>query len=190
VRIRQATNGSEGDLDARPEGIPGRWPRLARRCVAFAVVLMIPTYVSVLVASGGPVTELPRADAAYIAEELIQADRRVRKALAGLRPLRTAAARARTREAIATVRSLTLEIRHSGGAEAERLSRALALEGDWLDAVGSTLANPRSALRDALASRDADLGPALVGLPGAAPTHREGTRELLDYARRRSAARS
>ena len=188
MRIRQARNGKDDDVRTVPADAPSRWPRLARRAAAVAVAVMVPTYVSVLVASGGPVTELSRADSTYLAAQLVQADRRVRKALADLRPLQTSAARARTREAIATTRSLALEIRHHGGDEVQPLRRALRLEADWLDAVGSTLANPRSLLREALASRDAALRPALGALPGPAPTHREGTQELLDYARWRSAA--
>jgi hypothetical protein len=187
--MRQATNGSDGEVKGLRAAAPRHWPRAVRRGVAFAIVLTIPTYVSVLVARGGPVAQLSQADATYIAAELVQADRRVRKELARLRPRRTAAARARTRQAIATTRSLTLEIRHEGGAEAERLRRALRLEADWLDAVGSTLANPRSGLRDALVARDAELRVALDALPGPLPVHRQGSRELLDYARRRAAAR-
>ena len=186
--MRQATNGRDGEVNAPRAAAPNGWPRAVRRGVAFAVVLSIPTYVSVLVARGGPVAELSQADATYIAAELIQADRRVRKELARLRPRRTAAARARTRQAIATTRSLTLEMRHEGGAEAERLRHVLRLEADWLDGVGSILANPRSSLRGALAARDAALRTGLDGLPGPPPAHREGTRELLDYARRRAAA--
>lgn len=186
--MRQATNGSDGEVNGLRAAAPNHWPRAVRRGVAFAVVLTIPTYVSVLVARGGPVGELSQADATYSAAELIQADRRVRKELALLRPLRTAVARARTRQAIATTRSLTLEMGHEGGAEADRLRHALRLEADWLDAVGSTLANPRSSLRDALAARDAELRAALDALPGPLPVHREGSRELLDYALRRAAA--
>lgn len=189
MRTRQARNGSQDDKDGPSGDAPSRWPRLARRCVAFAGVLMIPTYVSVLVASGGPTTELSHGDASYISAQLIQADRRVRTELARMRPLQTSAARARTRQAIATTRSLAHQLRHNGGDEVDRLSHAVRLEADWLDAVGSTLSNPRSVLREALASRDAALGEALAALPGPPPSHRGGTQELLDYARWRSAAR-
>lgn len=131
---------------------------------------------------------LSRADGRFLSTQVVVADRRVRAQLARLPGRATAPALALTRETIATTRSLAREIGHAQGARAERLRRALRLEGAWLDAVGSTLSNPRSPLRAQLAVRDHALRPALAAL-GTHARPREGVaQQLVVYARARAMA--
>ncbi|MEA2220512.1 MAG: hypothetical protein QOJ35_3138 [Solirubrobacteraceae bacterium] len=161
---------------------------IARRIVACVAILMLPASVSALVVSGHTVSRLSQADATFLGGQLVRADQRVRRQLEHLRPLQTARAVARTRDGLLTARSLALEVARTRGAEAVRLRHALALEADWLDAVGSTLSNPRSALRDELAARDGALRPALAALPVAQGPRIGGAEHLVRYALARAAA--
>jgi hypothetical protein len=168
----------------------GRFGKVVRRVFALIAILMVPGAVYALAVTKGPVSALPQADAAYLSEQLITADQRVRKQLVRLRPLHTSAAIARTRESQLTARSITLELGNRGGSAATRLQRALKLEAGWLDAVGSVLANPSSPLIDALVARDAALRPALAALPSTEGLRRKGGAEhLRDFARSRIAAK-
>ena len=155
------------------------------RLVVFAAILSLVIAVAALTTIRRPVSQLARADASYMSVQLIRADQRVRTQLARLKDSGTNRALSRTREAIATTRSLALEVRDSGGGHAERLRRALALENRWLDAVGSTLANPRSPLRASLRARDGAVRPALAALPSRAGRRTGGARHLVDYAESR-----
>jgi hypothetical protein len=172
---------------AAPEPVEARWAgrRHRGRLVVFAAILSLVIAVAALTTVRRPVSQLARADASYMSVQLIRADQRVRTQLARLKDSGTNRALSRTREAIATTRSLALEVRDSGGGHAERLRRALALEGRWLDAVGSTLANPRSPLRASLRARDGAVRPALAALPSRAGRRTGGARQLVDYAESR-----
>ena len=172
---------------AAPEPVEARGAgrRHRGRLVVFAAILSLVIAVAALTTVRRPVSQLARADASYMSVQLIRADQRVRTQLARLKDSGTNRALSRTREAIATTRSLALEVRDSGGGHAERLRRALALEGRWLDAVGSTLANPRSPLRASLRARDGAVRPALAALPSRAGRRTGGARQLVDYAESR-----
>ena len=85
-----------------------------------------------------------------------------------------------TRNAVLTTRSLAIEMRSHRGAEADRLQNAIAVEGEWLDAVGSTLLNPRSPLRGQLLARDAAARRALAALPAGRAPGADGARRLVD----------
>jgi hypothetical protein len=162
--------------------------KIARRLFALVAIFMIPGAVYALAVTRGPVTSLSHADATYMSAELMTADQRVRRQLVRLRPRRTAPAVARTRDAILTARSLALELDGKGGAEADLVQRAVSREAAWLDAVGSVLSNPRSALRDELVARDAVLRPALAALPGPTGRRKGGAVQLVRYATSRAGA--
>ena len=179
---------------AEAEGQPAsmhdkRAAKIARRLAALIALAMIPAAVYALVVVDRPGSSLSRVDASYMSAQLKTADQRVRARLVRLRPGQTSAALARTREAMLTTRSLTLELANAGGQDADRLRRALTLDSAWLDAVGSVLSNPRSPLRDELVARDAELRPALSALPVRAGRRRGGSRQLLRYATARVAAK-
>jgi hypothetical protein len=162
-----------------------RGGRLLRRLVALVAIVLLPAAAAALVTTRTPVTPLSHADASFIAAQLSTADRQVRAQLVHLRGHATTRARARTRESIATTGSLALEVRYARGAEAGRLQHALRLERDWLDAVGSTLSNPRSPLRTDLMARDRPLRLALAAITTPAGRRMGATQHLVGYARSR-----
>jgi hypothetical protein len=166
---------------------PRRLGKWARRLFALVAILMFPAAVSALVVTDAEVTPMSHADATYMSKQLITADQRVRRQLVRLRPMHTAGALGRTRDATAMATAFALEISHKGGPDAAHLQRALKLEGIWLDAVGSVLSNPRSPLRSQLAARNAPLVPALA-LLASPPGHRKGgSQALVRYAKARIA---
>lgn len=181
-----AVAASQAASEATP---PKRGGRFLRRLVVLVAILLVPAAAAALATTQTPVTPLSRADASFIGAQLSTADRHVRTQLVRLRGHATAGARDRTRESIATTRSLALEVRYARGAQARRLQRALRLEGDWLDAVGSTLANPRSPRRADLMARDRPLRLALAALKTPAGRRIGATQHLVGYARSRVRAR-
>lgn len=178
------------DAAPEPTAEPRRGAKVVRRVVAVSAILLVPASVYALVATSRPSATLSHADAAYLSSQLVAADQAVRTQLARLRPLRSYAALARTRDAALTARSLALEVDSHSGVYADALQRALTLEAAWLDAVGSVLANPRSALRAELVPRDAALRAAIDDLPVAPGRRRGGAVHLVRYAEARIAARS
>jgi hypothetical protein len=180
--IAAAVAASEAASAASPTRRGGR---LLRRLVVLVAILVVAAAAAALVGARTPVTPLSWADARFVGAQLATADRHVRAQLVRLRGHATARARDRTRESIATTRSLALEVRYARGAEARRLQRALRLEGDWLDAVGSTLSNPRSPLRMELLARDRPLRLALAALAAPAARRMAATQHLVGYARSR-----
>ncbi|MEY2516775.1 MAG: hypothetical protein QOJ89_4133 [bacterium] len=159
-----------------------------RRIVALLALLLLPVTVVALAKAGGPEVAMSSADAQFLSRQLVVADQRVRARLVHVRDEGTARSLARTRDALLTTRSLAVEMRSRRGPAVVRLQAALAQERAWLDAVGSTLANPRSPLRDELPARDAQARRALATLP-TAPAHRVGgARSLISYARSRETA--
>lgn len=181
-----APDAGGSDPSATAPSAEGRAGRTARRIIALAMILILPATVLALVTTAAPKRELPRADASYISTQLIRADQRVRTQLSRLRDNGTTGALAVTRDAALTTRSLAVGLRSFAGAE--DLRRALRLEAAWLDAVGSTLANPRSPLRARLRARDAAARAALDALPAPRGSRRGGASHLVDYARSRERA--
>ena len=162
---------------------------MVRRTVALVAIAALPASVSAMVMADGQGTPLSRADAKFMSAELLKVDQRVRNQLAHLDERGTAPARARTRDALATTRSLEIVLRGTGGQRADQLRRAMRLETRWLGAVGSTLANPRSELRDELITRDAALHDALAELPQSGRRGVNGVRQLIAYAKSREQAK-
>ena len=162
---------------------------MVQRTVALVAIAALPASVSAMVMADGQGTPLSQADAKFMSAELLTADQRVRNQLAHLDERGTAPARDRTRAAIAATRSFEIVLRGTGGQRADQLRRALRLETRWLGAVGSTLANPRSELRDELVTRDAALQDALAALPQSGPRGVNGVRRLIAYAKSREQAK-
>lgn len=97
------------------------------------------------------------------------------------------------REAQAGVRSAAALIQQLGtdldgnGALAERLDVVLSAQVAYLDALGSTLANPNSVLRGRIGERGDALRGALAQVPGGDPGAVEGGAELVAYSEARAA---
>jgi hypothetical protein len=171
---------------ARP--VPRPRTRTAKRLLAVLALLLPPAAVGVMLKTDVASGELSRADAAFVSGQLVAADQRLRAQLVRVPANGTAVAIARAREAELTTRSLMIEVQAYGGPEAARLRRALRLEREWIAAVGSTLTNPRSALRAELVARGAVAREALEALPGPSGKRLGGVRSLVSYARSRVAA--
>lgn len=88
------------------------------------------------------------------------------------------------RQTIALVRRLQGEF-PAGGDVGSRAQAVFAPELDYLDAVGSVLANPRSPLRDQVVSRAQDLRGALESSPASSPDDVKGYVHLVNYSRAR-----
>ncbi|HEY1538219.1 MAG TPA: hypothetical protein VGF63_02395 [Solirubrobacteraceae bacterium] len=167
-----------------------RRSRTFNRVAVLVALAALVVAVAVLVESSDPVTPLTSSDADFMSAQLVAADQRVRGSLARLHELGPALAIDHARDAVATTRSLAIELRNSHGEMADRLHRALTLEGAWLDAIGSTLANPRSPLQTQLAARDDALRPALAALPGRGAPRAGAAPLLVSYSRSRIAGNS
>ncbi len=94
-------------------------------------------------------------------------------------------ARRAVRKAMATTRDLAASIAGSSDL-ALRVRDVLEAEEAYLDAVGSTLANPSSALRAKVASRAITLRGALRRVPAAAARDVRGAGELVRFSRSRN----
>lgn len=187
---RSAEELAHGDVALAPARRAGRRGKVARRVLAFGALLVPPAAVAALLMTHAAGSGLSRADAGFIAGQIVTADQRLRSQLARVAVNGTAPSAERAREANLTMRSLMIEVGGHGGAEAIGLRRALTLQRAWIDAVGSTLASPRSPLRDELAARDAAARAAIAALPGSSGRRSGGARSLLSYARSRVRATS
>lgn len=152
------------------------------RLVALGVIVVLAGAMLSIFLSRSPASALSSADARFMTAQLLAADGRVRSELATLDRRGVQRARSRTRAAVATTRSLAVEIGAKNGDAAGLVRRALQRERDWLDAVGSTLANPRSPLRDEILDRDRRLIAALAALPGDGVARRDASQQLVTYA--------
>ncbi len=162
-------------------------PRIA--ALVATVALLVPmALLTLVVKASAPTAAMSDADASFLGRQLVDADARVRSRLVRLRDAGTARAMVGTRDAVLTTRSLAIEMRSYRGAEADRLHNAIAVEREWLDAVGSTLLNPRSPLRGQLLARDAAARRALAALPADRAPRADGARHLVEYARSRQRA--
>ncbi|MEO6495915.1 MAG: hypothetical protein ABIO51_00395, partial [Solirubrobacteraceae bacterium] len=93
------------------------------------------------------------------------------------------------REAVRSAAALTQKLGTDLGGEgglANRLEDVLAAETAYLDAVGSTLGNPNSALRGRVGERGNALRDALRNIPGGDPKAVEGGAELVIYSEARA----
>ena len=123
-----------------------------RRLLALGAIATLVVAIAIVVAGRAPDHPLARGDASFIAGQLAGADQRVRVQLPLLAARGTARALDRTRDAIVTTRSLSIEMRHATGDDAARLRRALRLRGRVagcrrLDAVQSQQPAARAARR-------------------------------------------
>ena len=137
---------------------------LARMTAIGALVLFFATATAFLVAGSRP-QPLPPADMHGFEQRLAGYDHDVRASLAQLGPRGSVArARLRTREALAATELLARQLRDFGGPAAVRLRAATPAQLRYLDAVGSTLTNPRSPLRSQLSARARAARTALAAL--------------------------
>jgi len=136
--------------------------RIARWVVGGALALFFVT-VTVIVATA--TRGDPRADIQAYEQRLAGYDQDVRSQLARLGPPGSVArARLRTRGALAATEALARQLRELRGTDAARLRAATTAQRRYLDAVGSTLTNPRSPLRGQLPARAVAAKKALAGL--------------------------
>ncbi|HVL96846.1 MAG TPA: hypothetical protein VM266_13390 [Solirubrobacteraceae bacterium] len=179
-------------MDARTAPSPQR-SRLAARTTAILALLMcaMAVYVVVFDASSAPPAEAAGAATSQL-ERLQGANARLSRALAGLRtgvsarPVRDAVhAAMREQKAVSKwVRSANAD----GRLEPDvRLDNALQANFEYLDAVGSLLANPRSRLRGELPERARRAEAAFGALPAPAglPATVRGWERLEAYAKAR-----
>jgi hypothetical protein len=146
--------------------------RLARLVAGGALALFFVTVAAVAL-TGTHHRPLPPADLHSFELRLTGYDHDVRAQLARLGPAGSVArARLRTREALAATALLADQIRGFSGPAAERLQAATKAQLRYLDAVGSTLTNPRSPLRAQLPARATAARTALAALDGPAPRSR------------------
>ena len=138
--------------------------RLARLGAAGGLALFLLTIIAFVV-TGTRGQPLPRADMLSFEQRLTGYDHDVRAQLSRLGPPGSVArARLRTREALAATEVLADQLRDYRGAAATRLRAAAAAQLRYLDAVGSTLVNPRSPLRAQLSARASVARTALAAL--------------------------
>jgi len=136
--------------------------RIARLVVGGALALFFVT-VTVIVATA--TRGDPRADIQAYEQRLAGYDQDVRSQLARLGPPGSVArARLRTRGALAATEALARQLRDLRGTDVARLRAATKAQRRYLDAVGSTLTNPRSPLRGQLPARAVAAKKALAGL--------------------------
>lgn len=130
--------------------------------------------------------ELGSDDVQSAMERLAGANRTVSERLnelaSGASP---AAAQEAVRSAAALTQQLGTELDGEGDL-ADRLDDALAAQVAYLDALGSTLANPNSALRGRIGERGDALRGALRDTPGGDPGAVEGGAELVAYSEART----
>lgn len=181
----QAALASREPQSARRSTTAGGSAR-ARVAVLAMAVLVAGAVVLVVLGAGIPASALSNADARFISGQLLTADAGVRAELTGLRSDATSSALSETRRAATITRSLALEVSSMKGELADRMRDALRRERDWLDAVGSTLANPRSVLREQVLEHDRALLAALAKLPGYRAPRGDASRRLLAYSRERA----
>jgi len=124
------------------------------RAVAIGVLVLLFVAATAFVVSGSDGRPLPRADMHSFEQRLIGHDHDVRAQLARLGPPGSVSrARVRTREALAATAALADQLRDFEGPAAARLRTAARVQLRYLDALGSTLLNPRSPLRAQLPAR-------------------------------------
>lgn len=167
-----------------------RWRRvrvwLAR---LFAILALAGAAAAVAVAvssvrSRHDVTETQARDAMA---QLTGVNRALSTRLTALRPgASPRPAQEAARQAVARATGLGASV-STDGSLGSAVHAVLTAERAYLDAVGSTLNNPRSSLRSAIAERAVALRRALGSLAGGVPSAVSGSAELLTYSRKRIA---
>ena len=167
ARTRSRSPQAAGRLaHARSARSAGLRPRLLLAAfVLTGALLALFTVIAAVGGAGAHPRPLPAAYAEVYQSRLARYDHDVRARLARLGPSGSVArARRHTRRAITATQALAVALRGSTGADAARLNAAIGSELRYLDAVGSTLTNPRSPLRPELASRARAARAALAAL--------------------------
>ena len=132
-------------------------------------------------------SELTAEEAQGAMERLAAANRTVSGSLNDLAPgASPRAAQEAVRSAAALTQELGTDLDGEGGL-ANRLEDVLGAEVAYLDAVGSTLANPNSALRGRIGERGNALRDSLQKIPGGDSRAVEGGAELVIYSEARTA---
>lgn len=156
-----------------------------RRLLALAALIGsgVAVYVAVGSVGGSDTTSAEEARAALA--RLNTVNETLSERLEALSPGGSAQeARDATRTALTTTQELVEQI-SAEDPVGVRVRSALGAELSYLDAVGSTLANPRSALAGTIATRAAALRAALRPLAVAEPRAVHGADKLLAYTRAR-----
>ena len=164
---------------------PRRHRAIARLAV-LVVVGLVAAAATALVMAREPITPLSRADAGFMSAQLVRADQRVRAQLALLSERGTATALDRTRDAIATTRSLTIETRGSEGRAGRRPASRADARGRLAGRRRLGAREPAEPADRRARARDAALRPALAVLPTRPGTRAGGAQALVDYSRTRS----
>ncbi|HUR84823.1 MAG TPA: hypothetical protein VMY78_05720 [Solirubrobacteraceae bacterium] len=152
-------------------------PIVLTRITAIGALALLLLSVTAIVMAGKTTLPLAAADAHYINARVVGIDQGVRTRLVRLdESSGLALARGNTREAIAELNALSRPV--YGAAGGEGLQRAIQAELRFLDAVGSVLSNPRSPLRDELASLDAVARGAIAALDGPVARRKGGANAL------------
>jgi hypothetical protein len=153
-----------------------------------AVVALVGTAVAVFVAisSVDSTSELTDDEAQGAMVRLATANRTISGRLNELAPgTSPRGAQEAVRSAAALTQQLGTDLGGEGGL-ANRLEDVLAAETAYLDALGSTLNNPNSALRGRVGERGNALREALQNIPGGDPKAVEGGAELVIYSEARA----
>ena len=168
----RAPQAAERLADTRAARSAALRPRvLLASLVLTGALLAVFAVIAAVGGAGAHEPPLPAAYAQVYQARLVRYDHDVRARLARLGSSASVArARRHIRKTMTATQALAVALHGSAGADATRLNAAIGSELRFLDAVGSTLTNPRSPLRPELASRARAARAALAALdrPGAA----------------------
>lgn len=153
----------------------------------FAVLALGGAIAAVLVAVNSVHTthEVTQSEARQAMNQLTVANRNLSRTLAALRPgTHPQQAQEAGRSAAALSRKLGADVGKDGNL-GDGVHQVLAAELAYLDAIGSTLNNPRSPLSRKIMERGIALRAVLQNLPGGAPRAVSGGAALITYSKAR-----
>lgn len=131
-------------------------------------------------------SELTVDEAADLMTRLNEANARLSGLLEALEPGDSPAeAQEAVRSAAELTRTMVKDAPEEGSL-ADRLGSVLEAELDYLDALGSTLNNPRSSLRGTIGTKQIALKDQLRSIPNGDPDVVAGGQELIAYSRART----
>ena len=178
---------SDADEDEQP-----RMPRRRRRwrvgaARVFAVVALGGTVAAVLVAINSVHSkhEVTQAEARQAMNQLTVANRNLSRTLALLAP---GASPSQAQEADRSAAALSRKLGSDVGKDGDLgvgVHQVITAELSYLDAIGSSLNNPRSPLRPMIMKRGIALRTLLQNLPGGAPRAVSGGAGLVAYSKAR-----
>lgn len=156
------------------------------RVAAVLALLAAAGGVLLVLSSVEPTDELTVAEAQAMTTELNQANARLSGLLEALTP---GASPAEAQESVRAAADLTrrlLDETPREGSLSDRMRAALGAELDYLDALGSTLNNPRSPLRATIGPKQVVLREQIKSTPGGDVEVISGGQELVAYSRSRT----